>query len=95
VIMTTKEKTIGKHKLTLEMDDFIDAVVSGENVKAYAYAGSGKSTLLRAVEKYHVGKTGLYICYNKSLEQEARKLFSGHHVNIATSHSFALNSFEP
>ncbi|MEZ9863872.1 DUF87 domain-containing protein [Vibrio breoganii] len=93
--MTTKSKTIGKHKLTLEMDDFIDAVVSGENVKAYAYAGSGKSTLLRAVEKYHTGKTGLYICYNKSLEQEARKLFSGHHVHIATSHSFALNSFEP
>ncbi|GAD91275.1 hypothetical protein VHA01S_080_00150 [Vibrio halioticoli NBRC 102217] len=91
--MTTKERTIGKHNLTPEMNDFIEAVISGENVKAYAYAGSGKSTVLRAVEKYHTGKTGLYICYNKSLEQEARKLFSGHNVHIYTSHSFALNSF--
>ncbi|GAM71716.1 DNA helicase [Vibrio sp. JCM 19236] len=93
--MTTKIKTIGKHELTSEMNNLIDAVLSGQSIKAYAYAGSGKSTVLRAVEKYHTGKSGLYICYNKSLEQEARKLFSGHNVHIATSHSFALNSFSP
>ena len=73
------------------MNNIIDAVLANENVKGSAYAGSGKSTLLRAIEKYHIGKNGLYICYNKSLEREARKLFTGQNVHIATSHSFALN----
>lgn len=91
----SSERTIGEHKLTPEMNDIIDAVQAGDNVKGFAYAGAGKSTLLRAIEKYHSRKRGLYICYNKSLEREARKLFKGHKVDIATGHSFALNSFEP
>lgn len=93
--MEISERTIGEHPLTEEMNNIIDAVLAGENVKGYAFAGAGKSTLLRAVEKYHKGKKGLYICYNKSLEMEARKLFKGNNVDIATSHSFALNSFTP
>ncbi|ELJ8546031.1 TPA: hypothetical protein ACGGR5_003743 [Vibrio cholerae] len=91
----SSERTIGEHNLTPEMNDIIDAVQAGDNVKGFAYAGAGKSTLLRAIEKYHSRKRGLYICYNKSLEREARKLFKGHKVDIATGHSFALNSFEP
>ncbi|ELA9367432.1 DUF87 domain-containing protein [Vibrio parahaemolyticus] len=91
----SSQRTIGPHNLTPQMDDIIDAVQAGDNVKGFAYAGGGKSTLLRAIEKYQPRKKGLYICYNKSLEREARKLFKGHNVDIATGHSFALNSFEP
>ncbi|WP_175422503.1 3'-5' exonuclease [Vibrio scophthalmi] len=87
-------RTIGKHNLTPEMNAIIDRVLLGHSLKGEAFSGTGKSTLLRAVEKYHVGKKGLYICYNKPLEMEARKLFGGQDVEIATSHSFALNSFE-
>lgn len=92
--MDDENRTIGGHDLTFEMNAIIDAIISGLNVKGFAYAGAGKSSLLRAVEKYHENKTGLYTCYNKSLEQEARTLFKGHSVHIATSHSFALNSFD-
>jgi hypothetical protein len=49
---------------------------------------------LRAVEKYHKDKKGLYICRDKSLEMEARDLFSGHNVDIYTSHAFALNALD-
>lgn len=91
--MTTKVRTIGQHELTPEMNSVIEAILSGKSIKAYAYAGSGKSTLLRSIEKYYIDKKGLYICFNKSLEEEARTLFSGHNVNIATAHAFALNSF--
>lgn len=85
------ERTIGKHKLTGEMNDLVDAILRGEDVVGEAFAGAGKSTLLRAVEKYHTNKKGLYICYNKSLEMEARTLFKGTHVDISTSHAYALN----
>lgn len=87
-------RTIGEHELTFEMNNIIDAVLAGKNIKGFAYAGAGKSTLLRAIEKYYPNKKGLYICYNKSLEQEARRFFQGSHVHIYTSHSYALNSFD-
>ena len=92
--MEVTTRTIGEHELTDEMNTIIDAVQSGQSIKGFAYAGAGKSTLLRAIEKYHTNNIGLYICYNKSLEREARTLFKGHSVHIATSHSFALSSFD-
>ncbi|MFA0393459.1 DUF87 domain-containing protein [Vibrio sp. 10N.222.54.A1] len=91
--LTIDKRTIGDYELTDEANNLIDAITAGMNVKGFAFAGAGKSTLLRGVEKYHVGKKGLYICYNKSLEREARKLFKGHSVDISTGHAFALNSF--
>jgi hypothetical protein len=91
--ITIEKRTIGEYELTEEANNLIDAILAGLNVKGFAYAGAGKSTLLRAVEKYHTGKKGLYICYNKSLEMEARKLFRGHNVDISTGHAFAKNSF--
>ncbi len=90
---TIDKRKIGDYYLTDEANNLIDAITAGMNVKGFAFAGAGKSTLLRGVEKYHVGKKGLYICYNKSLEREARKLFKGHNVDISTGHAFALNSF--
>lgn len=87
-----ERRTIGEHELTNEANNLLDAITAGISVKGYAYAGAGKSTLLRAVEKYHVGN-GLYLCYNRSLEKEARKLFKGHNVHIYTGHAFALRSF--
>lgn len=91
--MNELERVVGSYPLTPEMNDFIDAVVAGLDVKGEAFAGTGKSSTLRAVEKYHVDKKGLYICFNKTLEQDARKLFKGNKVDIYTAHSFALNSF--
>lgn len=93
--MEETERIVGSYPLTPEMNNFIDAVTAGLDVKGEAYAGTGKSSTLRAVEKYHKGKKGLYICFNKTLEQDARRLFKGNTVDIATAHSFALNSFSP
>ena len=93
-MQTQNIRTIGEHALTSEMNVIVDRVLDDKSVKGFAFAGSGKSTLLRAIEKYHINKKGLYICYNKSLEMEARKLFKGQSVEIATSHSFALNHFD-
>jgi len=90
--MEVISRTIGEHSLTTEMDDIITAVIDGSSVKGIAYAGAGKSTLLRAIEKYHKKKIGIYICYNKSLEREARKLFKGNNVHIFTAHAYSLNS---
>lgn len=87
-------RTIGGHNLTEEMNLLMDAIEAGEDVKGDAKAGAGKSTLLRAVEKYHVGKRGIYLCYNKSLEHEARTLFKGSNVHIYTFHSYSLSTFD-
>ncbi|EJS2611046.1 MULTISPECIES: helicase HerA domain-containing protein [Vibrio] len=91
--MEIKVRTIGEHDLTDEMNALMDAIEAKEDVKGFAYAGSGKSTFLRAVEKYQKNKMGIYLCYNKSLEREARSLFVGTHVHIYTSHSYALSTF--
>lgn len=91
--MDIKVRKIGEHELTNEMNSIIDAVEAGCDVKGFAYAGGGKSTLLRAIEKYHKNKTGIYLCYNKALEREARSLFVGTRVHIYTSHSYALSTF--
>ncbi|GMQ49708.1 helicase HerA domain-containing protein [Vibrio sp. 10N] len=91
--MDSDQRTVGSYPLTPEMNNFIDAVTAGLDVKGEAFAGTGKSSTLRAVEKYHTNKHGLYICFNKTLEQDARRLFKGNHVDIATAHSFALSSY--
>ncbi|WP_221073251.1 3'-5' exonuclease [Vibrio alfacsensis] len=91
--MELKVRTIGEHELTDEMNALMDAIEAGEDVKGFAFAGAGKSTFLRAVEKYQTNKMGIYLCYNKSLEREARGLFVGTNVHIYTSHSYALSSF--
>lgn len=87
------DRVVGSYPLTPEMNNFIDAVTAGLDVKGEAFAGTGKSSTLRAVEKYHTQKRGLYICFNKTLEQDARRLFKGNRVDIATAHAFALSSF--
>ncbi|WP_318433668.1 helicase HerA domain-containing protein [Photobacterium leiognathi] len=87
------ERTVSGNTLTLEMNNFIDAVLAGLNVKGEAFAGTGKSSTLRAIEKYHTDKQGCYICFNKTLEMDARKLFAGHSVDIITSNALALRSF--
>lgn len=86
-------RTIGNHNLTDEMNNLMDAVEAGEDVKGDAKAGAGKSTFLRAVEKYHINKQGIYLCYNKALEREARGLFKGTNVHIFTFHSYSLSTF--
>ncbi len=87
------KRKIDGHELTSQMNNLIDAVLADENVKGSAIAGGGKTTLLKAIPKYHDGKKGLYICLNKSLEEEAREKFKGTGVDVYTSHAFALNQF--
>lgn len=88
--MENKKKTIRGFNLTAEQDNFIEVVMSGKNIKGSAFAGAGKTTVLLAIEKYYVGKRGLYTCFNKALEVEARKLFTSSDISISTSHSLAL-----
>jgi hypothetical protein len=90
-----EKRTINGFDVTSEQDALIGAVVLGQSVKGSAYAGAGKSTLLRGVEKYHINKKGLYLCFNKSLELEAKKLFTGNDVTVYTSHGLALSYLAP
>lgn len=46
------EREVNGLVLTEQMNRAIDLVLSGVDVKFFAYAGSRKSTLLRAIEKY-------------------------------------------
>ncbi|WP_413694441.1 hypothetical protein [Psychromonas sp. KJ10-2] len=55
---TTRE--LNGFYLTIECNNFIDAVLAGDDVIGEAFAGTGKSTSLLAVEKYHTNKKGLY-----------------------------------
>ena len=92
--MESLVRTVQGYNLTPQMNNFVDAVVAGLDVKGYAFAGTGKSSTLKAVEKYHTGKHGLYICYNKALEAEAKETFTGNNVDIFfTSHAFSLKSY--
>jgi len=55
-----------------------------------AYAGTGKTTTLRLITEYHPNKNFLYLCFNKALSEEAKKVFP-ENVEVRTVHSLAYS----
>lgn len=53
-----------------------------------ALAGTGKTTTLKLYTQQHPGKTFLYLCYNKSIADEAKSSFPAN-VKVQTMHSLA------
>ncbi len=67
------------------------AVESQGDVKINAVAGSGKTTLLIEYAKKRKGSI-LYLAFNKSVKDEARRRFAGlPHVRVETAHSLAFH----
>ena len=74
--------------LTQEQKDIIFA--KEDRIKIAALAGSSKSTTLYYYAKTRPFKKILYIVYNRSMKDEADKLYSKlHHVTIKTQHGLA------
>ncbi|WP_327072059.1 UvrD-helicase domain-containing protein [Kitasatospora sp. NBC_01302] len=75
---------------TAEQAAIIDACASGVDLVVEAGAGTGKTTTLRMAATLMKGR-GLYIAYNRSIAQDAKKVFPPH-VQCSTAHSLAYRS---
>lgn len=60
-------------------------------IKIQAFAGTGKTTTLAGYAEAHPSERILYICYNKSVEQEAKGRFPKN-VTSKTAHGLAFGS---
>ena len=73
------------YEITEEQMQCINAARTKSNLKIRAFAGSGKTTTLVEIAKRLEGN-GLYIAFNKSIQNEATKKFS-YNVDCRTAHS--------
>lgn len=78
---------------TLEQAAAVEAFASGENVAIHAAAGSGKTSTLRFIADSAVGKRGLYMAFNRSVADDAKRRFSGTGVVPSTVHALAYREF--
>lgn len=62
-----------------------------KKIKLVAFAGSGKTTTLVGYAKEHRGDRLLYLCYNKSVEVEAKRKFPTN-TTCKTSHGLAYQT---
>jgi superfamily I DNA/RNA helicase len=79
-------------KLTSEQAEICDdPLYQGGLVVVNAYAGSGKSTTLRFLAESHPGHKFLYLCFNKSVAESARRIFPNN-VRVSTMHAVAYGA---
>jgi len=78
------------YEITEEQMQCINAARTKSNLKIRAFAGSGKTTTLVEIAKRLEGN-GLYIAFNKSIQNEATKKFS-YNVDCRTAHSLAYQA---
>jgi superfamily I DNA/RNA helicase len=67
----------------------IEAAKAGESFPLIAVAGSGKTTTLRLIAEELRAKRVLFLAFNRSVAEEARKKFPLN-THIATAHGFAF-----
>ena len=67
----------------------VEAYRSGQDLKVVAVAGSGKTTTLRLMAEATPGKRGLYLAFNRSVQQEAARKFP-RNVRPYTLHALAF-----
>lgn len=79
---------------TEEQQQCIDAAKNhGQNVGINAYAGTGKTTTCRLLSE-EVRMPMVYLCFNKSIAEEAKTKFP-EHVLCSTQHSYAYRAVGP
>lgn len=83
----------GTFRPTDEQQSAVDAFRTGENVTIIAGAGSGKTSTLRFLADEAPGKRGLYLAFNKSVQLDAQRRFSGTGVQPRTINSLAYSAF--
>jgi hypothetical protein len=76
---------------TPEQQAIIDACVTGQNLVIEAGAGTGKTSTLRLASTAMKGRSGLYVAYNRSIADEARRSFPAN-VSCSTAHSLAFRA---
>lgn len=76
---------------TEEQQIIIDAPLDG-TTRVIAYAGTGKTSTLIEFAKRHPGKRGLYIAFNKAIQEEGARRFPKS-VQCKTSHALAYRAF--
>lgn len=86
MITYQKENIMGKFKLSEEQETAVNCRSDFININAFA--GTGKTTTLLNYALMYPKQSFLYICYNKSIQQHAEKIFPSN-VKVKTSHSLA------
>lgn len=77
---------------TDEQQRAIDAFASGQNVAITAAAGTGKTSTLRLLADVDPNKRGLYLAFNTSVANDAKRRFRGTRVEARTVHSLAYRT---
>lgn len=78
------------YKPTQEQLDAVSLFNKGQNLRINAFAGTGKTSTLMLIAK-NTSKKGLYLAFNKSIQQEAEERFPNS-VKCRTTHSLAYIS---
>lgn len=83
---------------TEEQKDIIDAVMEGADVVVGALAGTGKTSTLvslaRRLKREDRGRKVIYLAFNKSAAQDARRRFKGTTVQVMTMDALSYNWYE-
>lgn len=77
-------------KPTPEQTDCTEKFSTGKKLRINAYAGCGKTTVLKQIAR-STTRRGVYVCFNKSIAEEARKVFPTT-VACSTMHSLAYRA---
>lgn len=81
------------HKPTDEQQAAIDGFATGDNMVIEAAAGTGKTSTLRYIADVDPSKRGLYLAFNKGIQLEASRKFTGTNVKTSTAHALAFGQF--
>lgn len=75
---------------TPEQQDCIDKFQTGKRLRVNAYAGTGKTSTLTQMA-HATSKRGVYVCFNKSIAEEAKKKFP-QTIACSTMHALAFRA---
>jgi superfamily I DNA/RNA helicase len=87
----SRPRRSGGHALTEEQTAIVDAAVTGNDVKAVAFAGTGKTATLAAVAEALPRRRIVYLAFNKAIATEAAQRFP-RHVQAVTAHALAYRA---
>lgn len=81
-------RIVSDHAPTQQQQKAIDAFLTGGSVKITAAAGTGKTTTLRHLATAAPDRKGVYVAYNKAIQEDANGTFPTN-VECRTSHALA------
>ena len=78
-------------KLTQEQQHVIDALENTDRLVVQAFAGTGKTTTLEAIARAYADWHILYLAFNRSVAEKARRRFP-RNVDVFTTHGLAYQA---